>query len=289
MTPEGGGPAASTMWLPDGRQLSWQEYGDPHGQAVIYFHGMPGSRLEPGLFGKRAATRNLRIIAPDRPGYGGSTPQPRRVVPDFTADISHLLNRLELAQAGFLGFSGGGPYALACGARFPERTRHLTLVSSWAPLAATGTQGMADDLQQLWQLAATDFPTFSDALAAALRAAGSPYQMLVGGAQSVDQEVFADPRIAAVYERNLAEGMHNGLEGMLEDVQALLRDWDVRLVDIHCPVTLWHGDVDGNAPISMGRWLAAQLRHAELTEWPGSGHFEAFRRWDTILDAVAAH
>ena len=101
-----------TLRLPDGRRLCYAEFGDPHGLPVLAIHGTPGSRFMFGLTDKAARERGLRVIAPDRPGYGHSdyrrNPSLMRSAEDFIA----LADTLELEQLAVIGVSGGGPHAI---------------------------------------------------------------------------------------------------------------------------------------------------------------------------------
>ena len=62
----------------DGRQLGFAEYGDPNGLVVLAFHGVPGARYMFRPTAVPAKRLSMRIVAPDRPGYGLSEPQPGR-------------------------------------------------------------------------------------------------------------------------------------------------------------------------------------------------------------------
>jgi pimeloyl-ACP methyl ester carboxylesterase len=74
-----------TVQTPDGRVLAVEEAGDPNGHPVTVHEGTPNSRhLYPPA---ATAARGLRLISYDRPGYGGSTPQPGRSVADCAADV----------------------------------------------------------------------------------------------------------------------------------------------------------------------------------------------------------
>ncbi len=133
----------AVLRLADGRQLGYAEYGRPDGIPVFYFHGFPGSRLEARLLHASAARAGVRIIAPDRPGCGLSTYQPRRSLLDWPADVAALADALALSSFGVVGISGGGPYALACAWQLPDRLTSVTLISSLGPLDETGAvQGM---------------------------------------------------------------------------------------------------------------------------------------------------
>src|SRR6266508_1130420 len=119
------------LTLPDGRKLAYAEFGKPDGFPVLYFHGAPSSRLEPLLIGNDDFARfGLRIIAPDRPGMGGSDFQPGRGFSDWPKDVLCLADSLELMQFVVLGISGGGGYAAVCAARIPERLRTAVIVSA---------------------------------------------------------------------------------------------------------------------------------------------------------------
>ena len=101
--------------LPDGRRLAYAQWGDLLGMPVFYCHGFPGSRLEAHLGDAAARRLGIRLIAPDRPGFGESTLQPHRRLSDWPDDLIALADSLELDRFHLLGVSGGGPYALACG------------------------------------------------------------------------------------------------------------------------------------------------------------------------------
>src|SRR3990172_1314809 len=101
--------------LPDGRKLAYAEFGPPDGHPVLYFHGAPSSRLEPLFLGDAELVRlGLRVIAPDRPGMGGSDFQPGRGFSHWPADVVALADALGLGKFGVFGVSGGGGYVSAC-------------------------------------------------------------------------------------------------------------------------------------------------------------------------------
>ena len=100
-----------TFTLADGRALGFAEYGNPNGKPLFYFHGHPGSRFEARYLEN---SETARIIGVDRPGLGLSTYKAGRKILDWPDDIAELANSLGIARFAVAGFSGGGPYALAC-------------------------------------------------------------------------------------------------------------------------------------------------------------------------------
>ena len=95
------------LTLPDGRKLAYAEFGKPDGYPVLYCHGIPSSRLEPLLFGDGVLSQfGLRLIAPDRPGMGGSDFQTDRSFSDWPEDVGFLVETLGLDRFSVLGVSG---------------------------------------------------------------------------------------------------------------------------------------------------------------------------------------
>src|SRR5262249_5159103 len=100
-------------------------------------HGKPGSRLDWVLDDEWLRSRGLRLIAPDRPGYGLSDFRRRGRYLDWPDDVAELMDSLGIKRFAALGVSGGGPFAAACAYRLGERVTRLAIVSSVAPWLRT--------------------------------------------------------------------------------------------------------------------------------------------------------
>src|SRR5262249_11736586 len=135
-----------TQRLPDGRELGYAEWGDPDGAPVLYFHGTPASRLDPVCFPDAPAAAGVRLLSLDRPGMGLSTFQRRRRIADWPADVSAFADALGLERFGVAGWSGGGPYVLACAWRLADRLTGAALAAGVGrldqPGAVKGLSGM---------------------------------------------------------------------------------------------------------------------------------------------------
>ena len=107
--------------LADGRTLAYRAFGDPGGRPVVNCHGGLVSGLDVAPYDAAARQLGVRIISPNRPGIGGSSPQPGRTTLDWARDVGALLNGLALPRASVLGWSMGGQYTLACGAQLADR------------------------------------------------------------------------------------------------------------------------------------------------------------------------
>lgn len=121
--------------LRDGRIAEWHEFGEIENPQTValYCHGTPGSGREAQIFDWVAREKKILLIAPDRPGFGGSTLMPHRTVQDWAADAAEILDALQITQCLVLGYSGGTPYALACATAFPQKVSALGLIAPYTP------------------------------------------------------------------------------------------------------------------------------------------------------------
>ena len=119
--------------LMDGRTLGFADCGEYEADPVLLFHGTPGSRLLFSNSGPLLAEHGVRVIAPERPGFGLSDPKPDRTIPGWADDVRELADHLHLERFHVAGFSGGGAYALACAAAMPKRVLTCTLISTSVP------------------------------------------------------------------------------------------------------------------------------------------------------------
>ena len=126
--------------LSDGRSLSYRQYGDPEGTPVMFFHGYPGSNRDFAFVDPKdlARTHHCSVIATSRPGYGESTDKPGRQLLDWPTDVCELADALQIDKFAVVGYSGGGPYALACAYAIPERLTSVVVVAGVGPAQAPG-------------------------------------------------------------------------------------------------------------------------------------------------------
>ena len=128
----------------DGRMLAVEDAGDHDGRPVMVHVGTPGGRR---LFGPRtladAERRQLRLISYDRPGYGGSTPQPGRSMADCASDVRVICEALGIDSLAMWGASGGGPHVLACAALLPDLVPAVASLASPASYDVEGLDWLA--------------------------------------------------------------------------------------------------------------------------------------------------
>jgi pimeloyl-ACP methyl ester carboxylesterase len=103
--------------MPDGRTVGFADYGTPDRTAVVWCHGGPGCRFEPGYVEPDAARAGLRLVGIDRPGYGQATPWPGRTIGGWVPDALAVVDHLGIERFVAVGCSTGGAYALALTSR----------------------------------------------------------------------------------------------------------------------------------------------------------------------------
>lgn len=82
----------------DGRKLRVVEAGQPDGIPILALHGTPGSSLLFQPWIKDAENRGIHLISYDRPGYGGSTPQPGRTIASAAEDVAAIAKELKMVS-----------------------------------------------------------------------------------------------------------------------------------------------------------------------------------------------
>jgi pimeloyl-ACP methyl ester carboxylesterase len=273
----------------DGRRLTFAEYGDPSGTPVIYCHGFPGSRLEARLADGPARELGIRLIAPDRPGFGLSTFQPNRRIADWPADLACIADHLELRRFRVLGVSGGAPYALAGAAALGARIERVTLACGLGEITAP------NDIDGMNVAAGTAlrfqrrFPkaghwTYHHIIGPTLRRFPAwIFKILVGHATAADREVLAEGKARRIIIDSFAEAFRQGTAGPAHEVRLITEPWDLDLLQVRQPVSLWHGEADRTVPVAMGRRHAAMLPQVVAHYLPGEGHFSLIVRHMRVM------
>ena len=250
----------------------------------MFFHGGNDSRLAGGLLEAAAIATGVRLICPDRPGFGRSTYQPGRDLLDWSSDVEQLADRLDLGRFGLIGHSGGGPHAFACAASLPERITRVATVSSVAPPPATNR-----GLHPMFRVvnAFMNHPTLYRTVARSqLRQMCEHPDRWLGvwaKMQPADGALFREqPHIASMVLAEMNEAVRAGPAGLVHEASLYHRDWGFELAAIQATTAIWHGASDRQATPAWAVFLADNIPSATLTLVDGAGHFS------TLVDNAAA-
>jgi pimeloyl-ACP methyl ester carboxylesterase len=262
----------------DGRILAVLEAGDESGHAVVAIHGTPGSGLLWRGLAEDAEAREIRLLAYDRPGYGGSDPHPGRTVADAAGDVAAIADALGIERFAVEGGSGGGPHTLACAALLPDRVVAAASLAGVAPYPAEGLDwldGMGQDNLDEFEATLAGRETLErylreqadamlaaepDAIADTLRSLLSPPDAAALTGEFA--EYLAESTRRAIGER---------LDGWIDDDFVFMNPWGFELGEIRVPVQLLHGAQDRFVPMAHGEWLAERIPgvDAHLSEEDG--------------------
>jgi len=275
----------------DGRKLGYAEFGDPDGAPVIALHGTPGSRLMFALADQAARERGLRLIAPERPGYGLSDAKDLPTLHDAAADIISLADSLNLKDFALIGVSGGGPFAIAAAASMPDRVKLLALISPVGPIAEVVDGISAWHRHLFTELALSPFAcgSFFWGLKAMLAVAPQfAYAGLKHHASEADHVLLEREEVRESLYEAITEGLRRGVDGAVQDLQLYCRPWGLDLGKIDVRSIVWQGSDDTIVPAEAAYYLAQALPQCSLQVRRGDGHYWVFGQFEMVLDAVKA-
>ncbi len=288
-----GAQSALMVKLPDGRKLSYAEFGDPDGKPIIYFHGYPGSRLQGGFLDEDAARLGARIISPDRPGMGKSDPMPNRTVLDWSADVASLADALGLTRFAVLGASGGGPYTAVSAWSMPERVTKAGFMAAISPTNFSGAlDGMSFQgkmLLRLGRFAPWSVSIFLRGMARMILNQPEPkiIETMKKSMPEVDFNTVESGNHWSSLISDTKEAFRQGIHGVVQDGKLYSKPWGFPLGEIQVPTFLWQGEEDQNVPPVMGRYLADAIPNCEATFLPEVGHISLiFGQGERVLETM---
>ena len=282
----------TTGQLNDGRRLAFRDWGVPEGYPVLFFHGTPGSRLQRP--DDRVTTEaGVRLITIDRPGYGASDVNPNRTLIDWADDVSELVDGLGIDTFAIVGYSGGAPHALACGARLEQRVTTISIVSGCGPYEEVGAldeltpedRRLRDDYPTRGRVAVKEFAE-SDY---AFRVMNAPSFLDHGSVAPEDRAIHQDPQIRPMLLAALVEATRDGAYGLAWDSLVVDTSWGFELQSVHAAVSVWHGSEDKAVGLRHAEFLIDELPSASREPiWSGCGHSAIFRaeRWREVLEGL---
>ena len=272
----------------DGRTLAFEDFGSGRGKAVVLLHGAPGSRLfSPDPAATEAA--GIRLITFDRPGYGRSSPHLDRRVADTASDVVALLDHLDVAHAALVGWSGGGPFAVATAVHAADRVTRLVLVSAPGPLDEVpgGWDALGGYQRPTAEMARREPHRSVRAIARHMAPFLADPPSFLGRGLGPDGEVLRGPARVMLIEQ-VTEALVQGAEGIASDLVAMWLDWGFRLAAVDTPTTVFQAALDRHNHED-ARCYASQIPDATLVVWEDVGHLGIVPRWGEVLATLGDH
>lgn len=280
--------------LSDGRRLDMRVSGPARGVPLVFHHGTPGAATPIRVIERAAHERGMRLVTSSRPGYGDSTRLPGRRVVDVVEDTASLLEAIDADRCIAVGWSGGGPHAIACAARLPAAVA-VVVIAGVAPYDAGGLDwlaGMGEDNVAEFSAAGAGeekLRSLLDQLHPHLKSvdAAGIISSLANLLPDVDRAVLTDE-----FGEDMAASFHKalrtGVDGWLDDDLAFVKPWGFDLAEVSAPTMIWQGSEDLMVPFPHGQWLASTLSGASVHLEEGEGHLSVgVGAFDKMLEEAA--
>jgi pimeloyl-ACP methyl ester carboxylesterase len=269
------------------RTLAYVDIGDAADQCVIYFHGAPMSRLHLAYLEDHFLEQHIRVIAPDRPGYGKSSPQPGRVLTDWASDVAQLANEVGIDRFIVAGHSSGGPYAVSTAALLRSRVE--------AGIVFGGVTDMVGP--EAWigypksEAAAMRQPTEAAAIAWCTEQFGADGAGFSANSDfhwpQPDTALFTNRRDGKMIMIAAAEAFRQGIVAYAQDAFIQGRPWQFDPSAIEAPFLIVHGDQDTLIPISHSRHTCELIPNAQLRVLSGHGHMTTLSELPALVSALS--
>jgi len=276
-----------TVTLPDGRVLSWMEYGAPDGAPVLTLDNLGSSLPDHAWFDRWYREQNLRVILIVRPGYGISTYNPDLQFGNLGADIRFLCQHLGIERPPMASYCGGGPYALCAAAQDPELFSRLGILASTVPIEHFELDKLDRLHKMLLRVFRRDPRLFLLIGRLAIRGVQkAPERFYVRMAKNLclaDQKIFADEELLSRTIKRMRHSQFQGARVHLEEYLRMQEPWQVDLGTISIPVLQWHGEDDRIISIGSARGLASSIPNVRFRSFPGYGRFMVYTHWQDFL------
>lgn len=280
-----------TVRAAGGRDLEVLVEGPESGAALLFHVGTPCAAVGIRQISEPAAKHGLRTITYSRPGYGSSTPQPGRNVAAAAQDSEAILDALGAQHFLTLGWSGGGPHALACAALLPERCSAAATIAGVAPYGVANLEWLAgmgpENVTELGAAVEGEAPLveFLEGEAPGMRElTGAQLAEALGGLLSDVDRAALTGEFADALAASFRDAVSAGVAGWRDDDLAFAGPWGFEVTNISVPVAVWQGAEDRMVPFSHGRWLAANIKGAHARMLDDEGHLSLVNHGDRIVE-----
>lgn len=263
----------SWVTVEGGRKLAYTDIGTRGGPCIFFFHGAPMSRLHLLPLEEQFAGQGLRVVSPDRPAYGRSSPQPGRSLLDWPKDVAALADALDIGRFLVAGHSSGGPYALVCAAELGERVLGGAVLAGVTDMAWPGAwNGYLEGRGEIEVMRLSDEAAAIAWCAERFGADGSGFLAEPFELPEPDMALLADERIEPAITSAVREAFHQGVAGYAQDVYLEGRGWPFDPRRISVPIDVVHGERDTLVPMGHSRHTAEMIPGSTFRTLAGHGH-----------------
>jgi len=287
--------------LNDGRKIGYMRYGEKtEGNSkfnVLLFPGIPGSRL----FCVDSIPSNVNVWVLERPGFGLSDEKPNRNIIDWADDVLEVVDKIGLSRFSVIGYSAGGPYALAVASKFGElkdetgksRLTGTAIISSVSPKAPRVTEGMTFEFKMAYYLA-ENYPSVLKMVVKSmskdfLKDPVKAGRQDIGNYCKFDQEMYTTAKIETLFLQSGLEVHSRGQwKSEVYEYSLWCKDWGFKLDDIKSKVVVWQGSHDTGTTLNMGKFICDKIPNCKINVVENTGHMLFFQIWNEVLEFLVS-
>lgn len=281
--------AFKTIKLMDGRVLEYREYGDPRGTPVLFFHGCIHSRRTIHPHSKYAETNGIRLIVPERPGFGASTLLPRQHEPDlYAGDIRQLLEHLGIDKVRVFSDASGAQSAFLCACYLAQKIEKAAIVTVYPeprfdfPEKALKAERIM--LRTYQKLPAVFHSHIARIITRNLsRNPDNYFNSVMDQMPESDRAIITTPEHRAIVAESFENAYPNNIRGFTDDFMQRVKPWPFDIGQCKIETVIWHGSANSIVPIETAKKIATTLSNATLRTVEGGGHYIIISHWDEIL------
>jgi pimeloyl-ACP methyl ester carboxylesterase len=275
---------SSASWA-SSSNVSFTRRGTPGGHPAVFFHGWPSSNREQFASGELLTRLHLDWFSLNRPGYGETVWHQNHSLLDWPSRVAAWADEQRLDRFHLVGYSGGGPFAMACARQIPERIQSLTLIASLAPQNGPWTRTHRLLLRRTPALTHAGFRLLG------VYRNRFPHRFARRSLQALhpkDQDLLNGLDFYPTLLEVQAEAFAQGTAHLVRDLQLYEGAWGFDPAEIQVPTRVYVGGDDVQVPAACSHWLAQRIPNAQLTVYPGEAHYIPFTHAEEILAAIVA-
>jgi pimeloyl-ACP methyl ester carboxylesterase/DNA-binding CsgD family transcriptional regulator len=274
---------------PQGGLVYLGDYGPRDGTPILFFHAGLGTRRIVHSFLRLTAAAGLRVIAIERPGFGGTDLRDEPGFDGSAHDTAMVMDKLGLKTAIIASIGGGNIAALSFGALYPQRVRAGLLINPTPPRGyETKALSPGAGLRQM----TFSNPTIIRAMAKAVR--NQMRTDLLDNAMDkyfstceADRIAMANPEVRAVQRASTQAAMARTIEGFVREEEAFVQTW--MPPKLSCgPWTIAVGLDDHTCDATLAQKIWCYLPGFEIVEISHAGRMICASRGEILVSCLLA-
>lgn len=279
--------------LQDGRRLEVTTYGPKNGKPIVLIHGMLGGMVISNDTFNHLIRNNIKLIIPLRPSYGRSDPIKNRdmALEQFTLDIRHVLDELNVKKVTLIGYMAGTMYAFAAAKKLPDRVDGIINFAGCVPITSRQDLLSMRPRQSIMAITARYMPSFLPVLVQAGISqihAGLERKLMNALYKDTPQdlEVALSPEVYPLLEKSYQLTAQQGSNGFVDDAAHITRDWSEYTEGLSIPILFLHGDKDPTFPLSNVQKFANKHDNVRLQIHKDCGQLIFYKNPKLLFEAL---